>query len=374
MPTTDLLTQRAINRATLDRQLLLSRHQLSAVEVIEHLVGMQAQAPNAPYVGLWTRLRGFDPAELAGLITGRQAVRTSLMRATVHLVTARDGLGLRPLVHSVLARSFASSEFARNIAGVDIEALLAAGRELLDERPRTRAELGPLLARRWPNRDAASLAYAISFLVPLVQVPPRGVWGESGPVALATAETWLDGGAAADIGLPDLIMRYLAAFGPASVKDIQTWSGLTRLREITDQLSARLRTFRDDHGAELLDLPEAPRPDPDTEAPPRFLPEYDNLLLSHADRTRVITDRRNPPLFPGNGAAFGTVLVDGFYRADWKVKTQGDATTLTIEPFASLSTKDSAAVVEEGGRLLGFVARPAAQHHDVQLLSPRPLQ
>jgi hypothetical protein len=367
VPTTDPLTQRAINRATLDRQLLLRRHQLSAAEVIEHLVGMQAQAPNAPYVGLWTRLRGFDPAELAGLITGRQAVRTSLMRATVHLVTARDCLGMYPLVQSVLARGFASSAFARNIAGVDTESVLAAGRELLDEQPRTKAELGPLLARRWPDRDATSLAYAVSYLMPLVQVPPRGVWGESGPAALATAETWLDGVAAADIGLPDLVLRYLAAFGPASVKDIQTWSGLTRLREITDQLSAQLRRFRDEHGTELLDLPDAPRPDPDTEAPPRFLPEFDNILLSHADRSRVIADRRNPPLFPGNGAAFGTVLVDGFYRANWKIKANGATTTLTIEPFASLSTEDSAAVIEEGGRLLGFVAGPG-QRHDVQLL------
>jgi hypothetical protein len=163
-------------------------------------------------------------------------------------------------------------------------------------------------------------------------------------------------------------MRYLAAFGPATVRDVQAWSGLTRLREVAERLRPRLRSFRDGRGNELFDLPDAPRPDPGTPAPPRFLPEYDNLLLSHADRSRVIADGRPVPLFPGNGAGFGTVLVDGFFRATWRITRHGDAARLVVEPFQRLSGGDTAAVTGEGARLLALAAADA-ETHDVQFTS-----
>ncbi len=347
------LGPRALNRATLDRQLLLRRAANSVRDAVEHLVGMQAQAPLAPYVGLWSRLRDFRADGLAGLIVSRRAVRAPLMRATVHLVTARDALALRPLVRPAHARTFAQA-FGRDLAGLDREALLAAARDLLDEAPRTRAELGRLLAGRFPGRDPASLAYAVSLLLPVVQVPPRGVWGTTGPAALAPLESWLGRPVDADPAPDPVVLRYLGAFGPATVRDVQAWSGLTRLREVVERLRPRLRTFRDEAGAELFDLPDAPRPDPDTPAPVRFLPEYDNLLLSHADRTRVNPDRRPVPLPPGNGASFGTVLVDGVFRATWAITRAPERATLTVRPYPALSTSDSVAVTEEGARMLAF--------------------
>jgi hypothetical protein len=360
----DILGPRALNRATLARQLLLRRAEMTAAEAIEHLVGMQAQAPEAPYVGLWTRLNGFHAEELGDLITSRRAVRLPLMRATVHLVTARDCAALRPWVQVVLERSFAGQRFARNLAGLDMAAVKAAGHALLDERPRTRPEIGRLLAARWPDRDPASLAYAITYLVPAVQVPPRAVWGSGGPAALAPAESWTGHPLDRDVSPDALVLRYLAAYGPATVMDVQTWSGLTRLGEVTERLRPRLRTFRTEQGSEVYDRPDAPRPDPDTPAPPRFLPAYDNVLLSLADRARLIPDARQVPLPPGNGARSGTLLVDGLFRGTWKITRHRDNATVHVEPFAPLP--DQGAIIEEARHLLDFAASDAP-HHDVRI-------
>jgi hypothetical protein len=356
----DVLGPRALNRATLERQMLLRRRKLPALEVIEHLVGMQAQAPKPPYVGLWTRLEGFDPDELARLIIERRAVRIALMRNTVHLVSARDCLALRPLVQPVFDRGlYANRAHRTGIEGVDLEALVAAGRALLEERPRTAKELGELLRESWPDRDPASLARAIRNLVPLVQVPPRGIWRKSGQAAHTTAEAWLGRPLDPAPSLDEMVVRYLGAFGPATVKDVQTWSGLTRLGEVTDRLRSRLRVFRDEHGNELFDLPDAPRPDPATPSPPRFLPEFDNLILSHADRTRVIANDYRKAIASKNGMVPATVLVDGFVRGTWKTERTRGKATLVIEPFEHLAKKDRDALSEEGERLIRFTGEDA---------------
>ena len=362
----DVLGVRALNRALLERQLLLRRRKLSAAAAIERLVGMQAQIPNSPYVGLWTRLEGFRPQALADLINERRAVRIALMRSTIHLVTARDCLALRPVLQPVMDRNlYVGSPYGRRIRGMDIESLLAAGRALLEEQPRTNAELGKLLSIRWPNRDAASLAYAIRNLAPLVQVPPRGIWGAGGQAACTTAEAWLGGSLELDPSPDKMILRYLAAFGPATVGDIQTWSGLSAVGDVIERLRPGLRIFRNERGRELFDVPDGSLPDPDTSAPPRFLPEYDNVLLSHADRTRVIADEHRKLA----GAGGGSVLIDGFVRGTWRVTRQRSTARLIVVLFKRLSKKESAALTNEGTQLLSFVAA-AADIQDIQLTTP----
>ena len=237
----EVLSRQALNRALLERQMLLRRAPAAGpadgragprvVETVEHLLGLQAQAPFPPYYGLWSRLADFQPDELARLITGRQMVRIALMRGTIHLVSARDCLTLRPLIQPVLDRALAAT-FGRQLAGVDTQALAAAGRALAEQAPRTFGELGALLAPRWPGHPPAALAQGVRGLVPLVQVPPRAVWGAAGQARHVPAESWLGRPLDRGASLDGLILRYLAAFGPASVRDVQAWSGLTGLREV----------------------------------------------------------------------------------------------------------------------------------------------
>jgi hypothetical protein len=370
MSTDGVLSHRALGRATLARQFLLGRVHRPVPQALEHLVGLQAQAPDAPYVGLWSRLEGFETDHLAWLIASREAVRAPLMRATVHLVTAADHAALQPWAQPVLERAFASTRFARDLDGLDLAAVAAAGAELLTGNNRTRGRLGAALAERWPDRDPNSLGYAVTYLHPVVQVPPRGIWGERGPARWSPAEAWLSMPRVEPLDAGQLIMRYLAAFGPASVKDAQVWSGLTRLQEVADGLGSQLRRFRDEDGRELLDLPDGPLPDPDTPAPPRFLPEYDNVLLSYANRARVIAGNRTVPLPPGPGGSRGTVLIDGFFAGTWHSVRTDSAVTLKVASFAPLSAADTDAVTQEGLELLGFIAPGLTS--DVTVLAAEP--
>lgn len=361
-----ILSRRALNRALLARQMLLERQPRDVSETVEHLVGMQAQVPANPYTALWSRIVDFEPETLSALIRDRQAVRIVLMRGTLHLVTACDCLTLRPLVQPVLDRALHSgSRYGRVLPSLDPNELLSLGRSLLEEAPRTLGQLREILGERWPDLDATSLAYCVHYSLPLVQIPPRGLWGKSGQPTCTTAEHWLGQPLAASPSYVDLVLRYLGAFGPATVQDLRTWSGLLGLNDVLERLRPRLVTFRDERGRILFDLPDAPRPDPETPAPPRFLPEYDNVLLSHADRARIVDEELRRRFVAENGI-LSTVLVDGFVQATWKIVRQRGTATLRVQPLRTLSKADTLAVAEEGAHLLAFLAAGAT--HDVQVL------
>ena len=231
------LSRRQLNRALLARQMLLERSAAPLNETIERLVGLQSQTPNSPYVALWSRVADFSPQALGQLISDRRTVRIALQRSTIHLVSAADCLALRPVLQPVITRSL-SGNYRRQLEGVDIALLEAAGRELVDEQPRTFAELGALLSPRFGGRDPQALAMGVRAAVALVQVPPRGVWGQSGLARHTSAEAWLGRPLGTDATADELVLRYLRAFGPATVKDAQTWSGLTRLNEVVARLAA----------------------------------------------------------------------------------------------------------------------------------------
>ena len=357
-----LLGRRALNRATLARQGLLERWRLSPAAALERLVGLQAQAPAPPYYGLWSRLAGFRPEELGGMIEEGSAVRLALMRSTIHLVTADDALALRPLVQPALAGQTGGS-YGRGLEGLDPGAVVAEGRRLLAEEALTSSELGRRLAERFPGREPEALANALRCWLPLAQVPPRGVWGRSGRAVHRPADAWLGrpfASEAADGALEALVLRYLGAFGPASVRDAQQWSGLRRLEPVFRSLRPRLATFRDEAGRELFDLPEAPRPDPDAPAPPRFLPEFDNLLLSHVDRERVLPAEHAPKVLRG-GMVLGSVLLDGVVAASWRIEVRRRTARLAIELFRRPGRAERAGLEEEGESLLAFAAPQAAE-------------
>ena len=321
---------------------------MDVASAIEHLVGMQAQSPQAPYFGLWSRLHDFRADHLSEMIESRKAVRGTLMRVTLHLATARDYLALRPVLQAMIAQRFRSSPFARGLAGIDEDELLALGRALVEERPRTRAELRPLLAERWPDRKPDDLVYAISYLLPLVQVPPRGLWRRSGQATLSTSDAWLGKPLAGKTEPDEMILRYLRAFGPAAPADIRMWSDVSGLREAIDRLRPRLRSFEDEGGRELLDVEDGPLPDPDTPAPPRFLPEYDNVLVAYNDRSRVIPPEHHKLVVTNLGRR--PLLIDGSVRGWWRIE-RGE---VAVEPFEPLPKSDAAAVRTEAARLREF--------------------
>jgi hypothetical protein len=355
VPSTRVLSTRALNRALLERQSLLRRKRTPALELVERLVALQAQVPRDPYVALWSRIEPFRAETLSDSLEDRRTVRMTLLRGTLHLVTKRDAIGLRALVQPAIeGAAFSAIRIRASFDSVDMEEHLAALRGWLEERPRTRSELVKEIAARWPKVDANSLGYAM-YALPTVQVTPRGLWRRSGGSAFTTMEAWLGASPDPAADIEGLVLRYLAVFGPATPADFQSWSGIPRTGEVFERLRTRLRLVRDEDGRELVDVPRAPLPDPDTPAPVRFLPEYDNVGLGYKDRRRIIPE--GMPQWTEVG--WGSILVDGFGAARWRLfETKRDA-TLRIEPFRRFTREERGDIAEEATRLAAFLAPEA---------------
>ncbi|WP_329384407.1 winged helix DNA-binding domain-containing protein [Streptomyces sp. NBC_01716] len=350
-----VLGTRALNRATLARQLLLDRSALPVVDAVAHLGGLQAQEPQEPYVGLFSRLRAFQPGALSGLLTGRRVVRTHLMRRTVHLVTAEDALAWRSR-HDAMLRQRVLGVYRGELEGTDLEELAAAGRAVLaDGEPRSMTELARAVAERWPAAGTRALGeMLITALIPTVQLPPRGLWRTRAGVRSVPLTAWLGREVAplssdgSDPVGQALLRRYLAAYGPAASADLRAWCGLAGLPAAVAALREELVAFRDERGRELLDLPGAPRPDPDTPAPVRFLPAFDNAILGYHDRGRIIDDGHRGLSVAGARV----VLLDGRVAATWTV----EAGTVTVTPLRRFSRADRADVAEQGRELALFLS------------------
>ncbi|MEV1173260.1 winged helix DNA-binding domain-containing protein [Nonomuraea sp. NPDC049784] len=356
-----ILNRRVLARTTLDRQLLLRRSPLSPLEAIERLVALQGQEIDAPYIGLWSRLASFTQPDLAALLYGKQVVRGSLLRGTQHLALAGDYLWIRPLVQVVLSRS-RQAAFGRVMRDVDLDELVGLARKHLAGRTLTRPQLRDLLHERWPSVDPAVLGWSAQALVPVVHTPPNGIWGTGGATPFTLAEEWLGRSLEASPPVERLVVRYLAAFGPASVMDVQMWSGLTRLRSAMEAMPF-LRKFHDIEGRILYDLPDAPCAAEDVPAPVRFLPWFDNLIVAFHDRSRLMTPSQRKEICVG-AVIYPTFLVDGTVDGMWDLKNGA----LTIEPFHPLSDGVMEELAAEGARLMAFAG---VEEGSIAWLPPR---
>jgi hypothetical protein len=350
----ELLTRRRLNRATLARQMLLQREPGSALEAVERLCGMQAQEPRPPFPGLWTRLQGFRREDLHRALHDRTVVRGTLMRGTLHLMSAADYIAHRMTLQPMLTRSLAL--LGTRAEGLDADEVLPVARALLGETPRTFSELRAALVEAFPDSNDRALGFMVRMSLPLVMIPTEERWAFPADSRFGLAEHWLGTAVSNEANTEALVLRYLAAFGPATAGDVQQWSGLQGVKPVLESLRPRLVLFHDERGRTLFDLPDAPRPAEETPAPPRFLPEFDNLVLSHADRTRVLADKhRQFVLGAKNGRIPATFLVDGWVAGTWRVERKREAATLAMTPFDPLPKNVAATLAEEGDALLRFL-------------------
>ncbi|MFJ5898893.1 winged helix DNA-binding domain-containing protein [Streptomyces sp. NPDC093064] len=349
-----VLTQRDLNRATLARQHLLERSAATVTDAVAHLCGLQAQEPQEPFIGLWSRMQAFAPDQLDHALTRRHVVRTHLMRRTIHLVTATDALHWRSR-HDTMLRQRVLGTYRRDLAGIDLDELAAAGlTAMADGRPRTMAELVSVLEDRWPQPSRRALGeLLIAALIPMAQLPPRGLWQTTAGVRNLPLTTWLGkniaplSGDDADLVGQQLVRRYLAAYGPAATADIRAWSGLAGLHKAVQAIREELVGFRDERGRELLDLPDAPRPEADTPAPIRFLPAFDNAILGYDDRSRIIDDAHLGLSVAGRRV----VLVDGRVAATWAT----DGERVRVTPLRALSSQENSMMRKEAELLADFL-------------------
>jgi hypothetical protein len=372
-----VLDARQLNRATLARQLLLARESTpvavpvavpdavpdAVADAVARLGGLQAQEPRPPFIGLWSRLADFAPEALVRTLTERAVVRATLMRGTLHLATAADYVDWRPSLQPVLTRGMTGA-LRERAAGLDPELVLPVARALLERQPHSFDDLRALLQQEFPDVNHRALGFSVRMLLPLVMVPSDDRWGFPRVADFTLADRWLGRAIDGPVEPDGLVLRHLGAFGPATAADVQAWSGLQGIKAVLDRLRPRLVTFADDRGRELFDLPEAPRPDAGMPAPARYLPEFDNLLLAHADRRRVIADEHRPVVITKNLRVRATFLLDGFVAGVWEIKRTRRAASLKLTPLRPLS-QDEAAELHAEGEALARVTDPDASAHEV---------
>ncbi|HEX6263600.1 MAG TPA: winged helix DNA-binding domain-containing protein [Actinomycetota bacterium] len=345
-----VLSTRALNRALLARQRLLERARAPLPRALEQVGGIQAQYAPSMYVGLWSRLEGFSRDALTRALERRTVVQATVMRATIHLVSARDYPVLTEGVRRQRRASWLRAQPGR-LDGVDMERAAATVRCALREGPRRQADLTALLEDEGFPRPAWS---AVGLWVDMVRVPPSGTWERRRADLYGLAEDWLDlGEPSEEQGIELLLRRYLRGFGPATANDAASWTGIpvSTLAPFLERM--RLVRFRDEEGRELLDLPRAPRPDPDTSAPVRFLPTWDATLLAHARRTQILPEGYRPRIFhTRNPQSVPTFLVDGSVAGSWRYEDG----RVRLDPFERLSRARMAEIEEEAERLAAFHA------------------
>lgn len=358
--TSQRLSLRQLNRTLLSRQLLLERSPLDSLAAIERVLALQSQIPNPPYIGLWTRLQHFQKADLTALLENRQLVRAPWIRSTLHLISADDHQRFQAVIQPALLRSLRSF-FGPRANGLDIQRLIAIAKPFLEAEEPAIGALREHLQAHLPERDKQAMAYAVRSALPLVQIPPSGTWGYGTRATYTTAERWLGPPHPADLGA--LFRRYLAAFGPAGVMDFQTWAGLTSLKAKLAPSLNDLREYRDENNKPLYDLPQMTLEPPDAPAPIRFLPEYDNILIAHRDRRRILPEAHRKKVFVSAGRVLGSLLIDGFVSAIWKTRCDRSRATMQVSLFQTASDDSLAEIEAEGLALLRFVEDDAQTFH-----------
>jgi len=348
------LSQRQLNRVTLGRQLLLGRATATVSDAVGGLAGLQSQEPGPPYLALWTRLAGFTRPDLHDALHSRALVRATGVRGTLHTVRAADYLAWRPMLAPMLAESLRLLGDRAN--GLDREAVVAAAERYLASGPLTFTQLRARLTEDFPAVNDRALGFAVRMLIPLVMVPTDDRWSFPREASFTLARDWLP--AAKRPRGASLIEAYLGAFGPASVADFQSWSGLGGMKPAFEALD--LARYASESGGSLYDLPGRELPDPDTPAPARFLPDFDSVLLAYADRRRIVADEHRPHIVTRNLRVNAAFLVDGMVAGLWKLAVKRKAATLTLTPFETLPRPARAGLEAEGAELAAFLEPEAA--------------
>jgi hypothetical protein len=359
------LSARALGRATLARQMLLRREEVPVAEAVGRLGALQAQEPRPPVLALWSRVDGLAAEAVTRALEERDVVRATAMRATLHLMTGEDYLATRGALAEALAGATRVLRGERS-ENLDVDATLDAARELLTGGPLTFAEIRDALAERFPGAHPRGLGYTVRMRLPLVMVPTEDRWGFPSAARFGLADEWL-GEPVPDAAAPEELVRlHLRAFGPATAADVASWTGIGGVAATLAGMADELVPLRDEAGRELWDLPDGPRPGDDVEAPPRLLPEFDSLLLAHADRSRLIDDAHRARVVTPNLRVRATFLWDGRVAGTWSVERAKGVARLTLTPFARLPKGASAALRDEAAGMVRF-AEPQAKDHDVSV-------